>query len=278
MTCTQPNKGGALVSEFSSNEVPSPEESVQEERANGSSLSLPFNGARHGAKRQLKPIPTEYKGCLFRSLLEARWAAFWDHLAIEWHYEHESFILAPFGEWYRPDFYLPQLAAWIEVKPTDPDEDAQWKTYLFNYCLSREYDSVKSKEWAFVLHGGIPWPYPEEGNIIGYSASPEDEGDPTQKDLCFQMCPMCQQILIGQINTMACQGCKEELGTLLDDALDSVEGIPVFEQAFDIVPAMVSGALSTAFFRSGHKAQQLQEAYAAARSAWFDKPRRRRSA
>ena len=96
--------------------------------------------------------------------------------------------------------------------------------------------------------------------------------------MAWQMCPMCDQILIGQINTMACQGCKEELGTLLDDALDSVEGIPVFDQAFDIVPAMVSGAVNTAFFRSGHKAPKLREAYAAARSAWFDQPRRLRSA
>ena len=44
------------------------------------------------------------------------------------------------------------------------------------------------------------------------------------------------------------------------------------------VPAMVSGAVTTDFFRSGHKAHKLQEAYAAARSAWFDKRRRRHSA
>jgi len=241
-------------------------------------LDLPFNEARRGAKGQLKPIPTEYKGCLFRSLLEARWAVFLDDLAIEWRYEHQGFELSPFGEWYRPDFYLPELAVWIEVKPKDPDEEAQRKTYLFNYCLSCDDDPLKSKERAFVLHGGVPWPYPKEGNIIGYLASLEIEGDPTQTDLCFQMCPICQQILIGQINSMACQGCKEELGTLLDDALDSVEGIPVFDQAFDIVPAMVSGAVNTTFFRSGHKAPKLREAYAAARSTWFDKPRRRRSA
>jgi len=241
-------------------------------------LDLPFNEARRGAKGQLKPIPTEYKGCLFRSLLEARWAVFLDDLAIEWRYEHQGFELSPFGEWYRPDFYLPELAVWIEVKPKAPDEETQWKTYLFNYCLSCDDDPEKSRERAYVLHGVIPWPYPKEGNVIGYLASPDVEGDPAQRDLCFQMCPMCDQILIGQINTMACQGCKEELGTLLDDALDSVEGIPVFDQVFDIVPAMVSGAVNTDFFRSGHKAKRLQEAYAASRSAWFDKPRRRRSA
>ncbi len=266
------------MSDVNSNGDSSPEVSSPEASANGGPLSLPFdNEASKGAKRLLQAIPTLYKGCLFRSLLEARWAKFMDHLAIEWHYEHEGFVLAPFGEWYRPDFYLPELGYWIEVKPKDPSEEAQRKTYLFNYCLSREDDPVKSKERAFVLHGGIPWPYPKEGNIIGYSTSLEIEGDPCQRDLCWQMCPMCQQIMIGQINRMSCQGCKEELGILLDDALDSVEGIPVFDQAFDIVPAMVSAAVNTDYFRSGHKAQKLQEAYAAARSAWFDQPHRRRS-
>ena len=261
------------MSDYNSNGFSAPEEDTS-----STLLDLPFNEARRGAKGQLKPIPTTYAGCLFRSRLEARWAVFLDHLALEWHYEHEPFTLAPFGYQYLPDFYIPELAAWIEVKPNDPDEEAQRKTDLFNYCLSCEDDPVKSKERAFVLHGGIPWPYPKEGNIIGYSASLEVEGDLSQRDLCWQLCPMCHQIMIGQINTMACQGCKEELGTLLDDALDSIEGIPVFDQAFDIVPAMVSGAVTTAFFRSGYKANRLQEAYAAARSAWFDKPHRRRSA
>lgn len=31
----------------------------------------------------LKPIDTHYKGCRFRSRLEARWAVFFDHLLIK---------------------------------------------------------------------------------------------------------------------------------------------------------------------------------------------------
>lgn len=248
------------------------------EDTNSTPLDLPFDEAVRGSKGQLKPIPTEYKGYAFRSRLEARWAVFLDALAIEWHYEHEGFMLAPFGIWYLPDFYLPELGCWIEVKSKEPDKEAQRKTYLFNYCLSREDDPAKSRERAFVLHGGIPWPYPNKGNIIGYSASLEVEGDPTQRDLCWQMCPICQQIMVGQINTMGCNGCKEELGISLEVALDSVEGIPEFDKVVDIVPAMVSGALNTNFFGSGHKAHKLQEAYVAARSAQFNKQRHRRSA
>ena len=86
------------MSECSSNGFSAPEE------------GLPIDEVRRrGAKAQLKPIPTEYKGCLFRSRLEARWAVFLDSLAIEWHYEHDPYPLAPFGYQYLPDFYLPDL-------------------------------------------------------------------------------------------------------------------------------------------------------------------------
>ena len=53
----------------------------------------------------LKPIPTEYKGHLFRSRLEARWAVFFDACGVEWEYEPEGFDLGD-GIHYLPDFLL----------------------------------------------------------------------------------------------------------------------------------------------------------------------------
>jgi hypothetical protein len=262
------------VSDYNSNGFSAPEDY----HPDGTPDYLPFGEALRGANAQLKRLPNPYRGYNFRSWLEVQWAAFWDHLAIEWHYEYQGFTLAPFGYRYRPDFYLPELGYWIEVKPKDPDEKAQRKTYIFNYGLSQSKDPVKSKERAFVLHGGIPWQYPKQGNIIGYSAGLDVEEIQAQRDFCWQMCPLCQQVMIGRINTMSCIGCREELGVLVDDALDCVEGIPAFDKAVDIVPAMVSGAVNTEFFRSGHKAQMLQEAYAAARSTQFDIQRSRRPA
>ena len=61
-----------------------------------------------------KPIETRYKGYRFRSRLEARWAVFFDSLGIAWEYEKEGFDLA--GHWYLPDFWLPQVQMWAEVK------------------------------------------------------------------------------------------------------------------------------------------------------------------
>jgi hypothetical protein len=74
-------------------------------------------------KMTIKPIETHYKGYRFRSRLEARWAVFFDALGIKWEYEPEGYDLGEAG-WYLPDFWLPQVDMWAEVKPKSltPDE------------------------------------------------------------------------------------------------------------------------------------------------------------
>jgi hypothetical protein len=62
----------------------------------------------------IKPLETRYAGHRFRSRLEARWAVFFDHLSIEWQYEPEAYRIA--GKGYLPDFWLPGLQIWAEVK------------------------------------------------------------------------------------------------------------------------------------------------------------------
>lgn len=63
----------------------------------------------------IPPIDTEYKGYYFRSRLEARWAVFFEKMNWTWQYEVEGFEL-PSGR-YLPDFYLPDLKCFVEVKP-----------------------------------------------------------------------------------------------------------------------------------------------------------------
>lgn len=58
---------------------------------------------------------TEYNGYFFRSRMEARWAVFFDTLNIKYHYEYMDFILSNKVR-YLPDFYLPELNAYAEVK------------------------------------------------------------------------------------------------------------------------------------------------------------------
>lgn len=70
----------------------------------------------------IKAIPTRYKGILFRSKLEAQWAKFFDKLNIEWIYEPEG-IEFDDGTKYLPDFYLPELECFFEVKGIMSDFD-----------------------------------------------------------------------------------------------------------------------------------------------------------
>jgi hypothetical protein len=79
----------------------------------------PFNASYdeiHDAWGDLKAIQTEYRGFLFRSRLEARWAVFFDTLKIDFLYEPEGFELPNVGR-YLPDFWIPVIRYWAEVKP-----------------------------------------------------------------------------------------------------------------------------------------------------------------
>ena len=66
----------------------------------------------------IKAIETSYGGCQFRSRLEARWAVFFDQMGIKWRYEPEGFKLIHNGQnhYYLPDFFLPQVGTWLEIK------------------------------------------------------------------------------------------------------------------------------------------------------------------
>lgn len=68
----------------------------------------------------IQAIETRYAGCRFRSRLEARWCVFFQTLGIKWEYEPQGFEL-PSGEAYLPDFHLPELDLWVEVKGSEEE-------------------------------------------------------------------------------------------------------------------------------------------------------------
>lgn len=81
----------------------------------------------------IKPIETIYKGYRFRSRLEARWAVFFDALGIEWEYEPEGFVLTD-GTYYLPDFWLPKLKWFVEVKGNLTDQEGISKARMLDDC------------------------------------------------------------------------------------------------------------------------------------------------
>lgn len=64
----------------------------------------------------INAIETYYAGHRFRSRLEARWAIVFDNLGVKWEYEPQGYRVGEQGRPYLPDFYLPSLGWWVEVK------------------------------------------------------------------------------------------------------------------------------------------------------------------
>lgn len=126
----------------------------------------------------MKPIPTEYKGTLYRSKLEARWAVFFD--AIGFHVMYEPFdklINKANGIEYKPDFYLLQGITpekgvhsniLIEIKPCEPSQQ------YINF-LERFHDPDKS---IILVCVGEPTLQQPNGYILRMK---REKGMPTKK-------------------------------------------------------------------------------------------------
>lgn len=92
----------------------------------------------------IKAIETRYGEHLFRSRLEARYAIFLDAIGEEWIYEPETYDLD--GEWYLPDFWLPRMKCFLEIKGPLPNESEVSK------CRKLQYHSGH----AVILVHGLP--------------------------------------------------------------------------------------------------------------------------
>lgn len=113
----------------------------------------------------IKAIETRYKGYNFRSRLEARYAVFFDALGLKWVYEKEGFDLGEYGL-YLPDFWLPELKLWYEIKG--------------------------ELQWVEAAGGDA-----EKGNIYTYMDSPDLEKVLKFRDLCEEWPIACAEGQIG---------------------------------------------------------------------------------
>lgn len=135
----------------------------------------------------LTPIETKYAGRLFRSRLEARWAVFYDAIRIPWVYKLEGFKFDN-GVLYLPDFYLPSLDAYIEIKPARPTQ--------------REYDkcgwlAARTKGrvfcfWGMVGHQiGEGYPSGQTCEDGAYLFQPYDDGFMSDEGYAWCRCTRC---------------------------------------------------------------------------------------
>jgi hypothetical protein len=138
----------------------------------------------------IQAIETKYKGYRFRSRLEARWAVFFDALGIEWEYEKEGYILPQIiGKsdfqakddlasdlHYLPDFWLPKLNIFVEVKGEEPNDVEILKATRLSYFSNKHvllvgaipirdeyFTGCKNdgdyKGYYFYTFGGLDLPY-----------------------------------------------------------------------------------------------------------------------
>lgn len=122
-------------------------------------------------------VPIAYSGVQFRSTLEGDWAATLNHYGMEWEYEPWTLRL-PSGATYMPDFWLPQLKTFIEVKGA----------HMLRVDKPRELAREVNHDEIIVLLGFAP----VNRAMQPYMWDPYLQwGDPLRYDTRLAKCPAC---------------------------------------------------------------------------------------
>jgi hypothetical protein len=124
-----------------------------------------------------KSIQTEYQGILFRSRAEARWAVFLNALGVRWEYEREGYDLN--GIRYLPDFWLPELGCWYEIKGDDPNDLDCEKSHR----LARHTGKP-----CFITFNEITLPHSDQGPPRCHAFFPQNDGRCGYADIDYVWC------------------------------------------------------------------------------------------
>ena len=122
---------------------------------------------------------TYFQGRWYRSRSEAKWAVIFTHLHLPFYYEPELVPL-PSGD-YLPDFYLPTMDSYIEVKPHDVADpryaelglSRTSRVYLVHSNLPEIPRSWRDDAELYEhLRGAIhlKWPYDEPDQMLAREA------------------------------------------------------------------------------------------------------------
>ena len=125
----------------------------------------------------IQAIETQYAGCRFRSRLEARWAVFFDAMGMRWDYEPEGFVLG--SDLYLPDFWLPDMNLWVEIKGAIDEGDDK------PLVLCERLHDVNGWPVALVV-GSIGY---EQVTLIGTDACDSGGGTFVDDECAWSMTP-----------------------------------------------------------------------------------------
>lgn len=196
---------------------------------------------------ELRAIDTVYNGYKFRSRLEARWAVFMDVLDVEYAYEPEGFDLPEAG-YYLPDFWLPKLGIWLEIKPDEPIHEEKLKASKL---------AELSGNHVVIMHGQITVPEVEYVADIEFCI---------KSSTCWGIAfygslddPFCDGITSGLIGTLP--SWLRELGYDAPEFDGTMECARLLKRMnYEAVMAMPEGALYGDRHRYGFIADKI---------AWF---------
>lgn len=142
-------------------------------------------------EKSIKPIETLYNGYRFRSRLEARWAVFFDVIGLKYEYEVEGYKIegSEVNEIrYLPDFYIPSLDRWFEIKAKPLSEYEMKKCEEFCFCKDNKNikfsvligspEPIRVNKFSGIMEYVWEWPsekYPENVRILAPDELSEKE-------------------------------------------------------------------------------------------------------
>lgn len=147
----------------------------------------------------IKALETTYNGVTYRSRAEARWAVFFDHLGLNFLYEHQGYAVD--GWAYLPDFLLLETttpAMYAEVKPyigADPEGERKLRALI----------AGRQNERGLIL----PDLYP--GNVTITVVGPDGHGETWEDDRgTWLSCPGFYHYDVQAIPQAGCGECGIE--------------------------------------------------------------------
>ncbi len=139
-------------------------------------------------------IPTTYKEIEMRSKLESKFAFFLDCLKVKWKYEPKTFNLSN-GITYIPDFYLPELKTWVEIKG---------KIEEHNKKISRIFVEDNNTELLLVSNEKAFWVFKWSDEISTCEID---------RDVLIGQCSSCNKFFFcGNLGSYHCRKCKTHEG------------------------------------------------------------------
>jgi hypothetical protein len=138
-------------------------------------------------------IETLFEGTLFRSRMEARWAVFMHAAQIPYVYEPEGFYLDD-GISYLPDFWIPCIESYLEIKPAYPtDKEKEKGSRLVGFTKHNLYFFFETPENPWTSSS---YQTSDSALVCGWSPGDDDYPPTPWWDMGYDWCecPHCHAI------------------------------------------------------------------------------------